>query len=68
MRPPSPILKIATSGEEILATKGHPFWVTGVGWRMAKELGDGAMLHGVNKSAGVRSVEPAGEADLGATA
>jgi intein/homing endonuclease len=63
VRPPSQILKITTDGEKILATKGHPFWVTGVGWRMAKELADGAMLHGINKSSGIRSVEPAGETE-----
>jgi len=63
VRPPSVILKISTSREEILATKGHPFWVTGVSWRMAKELSDGAMLHGLNTSAGIRSVESAGKAE-----
>lgn len=63
VRPPSQILKISMGGEEILATKGHPFWVTGIGWRMAKELADGAMLHGVNKSAKIRSIEPSGEAE-----
>jgi hypothetical protein len=63
VRPPSPLIKIACGGEEILTTRGHPFWVAGVGWRMSKELGDGAALHGVGGSARIEAIEPAGEAE-----
>jgi hypothetical protein len=63
VRPPSQILKVSTDGDKILATKGHPFWVAGVGWRMAKELGDGAVLCGLTRATRVRSIEPAGEAE-----
>ena len=42
-RPPSPLRTITVDGEEIEATLGHPFWVVGVGWRMAKELEDGGV-------------------------
>jgi pretoxin HINT domain-containing protein len=55
VRPPSEIVKISVDGEELRATRGHPFWVAGVGWRMAKELGDGAKLHGLT-SASIGSV------------
>lgn len=63
VRPPSQIVKITLDGEEILATKGHPFWVSGVGWRMAKELDATAVLHGVTGSYKIRSVESAPEAE-----
>jgi hypothetical protein len=56
VRPPSEILKLQIDGEEIGATRGHPFWVAGVGWRMTKELGDGAMLWAVGKSIPVRTI------------
>jgi hypothetical protein len=61
VRPPCPILRLALDGEELLATRGHPFWVAGIGWRMAKELDDGAILHGIGGSPRVASIETAGE-------
>jgi hypothetical protein len=63
VRPRSPIVKISFSNEDILATKGHPFWVIGAGWRMAKEVGNGDVLHGVSGSSAIRKVEAAGEAE-----
>ncbi len=45
VRPPSPVLAISVGGETIRATLGHPFWVSGVGWQMAKELKPGQRLH-----------------------
>jgi hypothetical protein len=63
VRPPSPIVKISFAKEDVLATKGHPFWITGVGWRMAKEVADGDVLHGVSGSSTIRSVKTVGEAE-----
>jgi hypothetical protein len=63
VRPASPILKISLDNEQLQTTKGHPFWVAGVGWRMAKELGDGARLHGVTGGSQIRSIEPASDAE-----
>ena len=48
MRPSSPCRKIGIGEEQLVAASGHPFWVAGVGWQMAKELEDGAVLHGVD--------------------
>jgi hypothetical protein len=48
-------------GEDLVTTIGHPFWVAGVGWRMAKELGDAAVLQAVTGAAPLAAVEPAGE-------
>ena len=63
VRPPSPIVDLSLEKEHILATKGHPFWVAGVGWRMAKELGDDAVLHGVSGASRIKSITPAKDAE-----
>lgn len=56
VRPPSRLLAISLEVDEMTATPGHPFWVAGAGWRMAKELGNDARLHGINGSSRVQSV------------
>ncbi len=61
VRPPSEILSVGFQGEQIRTTRGHPFWVAGAGWRMAKELEGGAVLHGVTGSTRVSAVQPAGQ-------
>ncbi len=63
VRPPSPMLKLALENDRIVTTLGHPFWVAGVGWRMAKELGDDAKLHGVTGSTRIRAIESAPDAE-----
>lgn len=39
------LLKISTASERITCSIGHPFWVVGKGWRMARELEPGAKLY-----------------------
>jgi len=63
IRPPSPIVKISYGDEHLLSTRGHPFWLTGTGWRMAKEMAGGDVLRGVSGSSVIRSIESAGEAE-----
>lgn len=63
VRPPSPIRTIKVAGEEIETTLGHPFWVAGVGWRMTKELADGAILHGVRGGATVEGIQERDDAE-----
>jgi hypothetical protein len=63
VRPPSAIMKISVGGEEIQATRGHPFWVAGAGWRMAKEIEGGAKLHGITCAPQIEAVEPALDAE-----
>lgn len=63
VRPPSEILKLTVDGEELQTTLGHPLWVAGVGWRMAKELADGAILHSVNGPVRVDAITEADEAE-----
>lgn len=61
VRPPSPLLKISLDNEQLRTTMGHPFWVAGTGWRMAKELGEDAVLHGVTGSSRIQSIESASD-------
>ena len=56
VRPPGPLLRFTIGRESLVSTAGHPFWVAGTGWRMAKELEGGAMLHGVTGSTRVEAV------------
>ena len=44
-RPDTPLLEITVEDSSIFATKGHPFWVNGKGWRMAKRLQTGDIVH-----------------------
>jgi hypothetical protein len=63
LRPPSPILTLSVGGEKLSVTKGHPFWVAGLGWRMTKELEDGAILHGVRGPVRVDFIEQGEDAE-----
>lgn len=48
LRQPRPLLAITAGGETIRTTTGHPFWVVGQGWRMAKQLGAGDLVSAVD--------------------
>jgi hypothetical protein len=61
IRPPSPTLQIQVADEQIEATLGHPVWVVGSGWRMAKELKVGDQLHGVQGGMTIDNIEPGPE-------
>ena len=54
---PAPMMKIAVGGEEIVSTLGHPFWVVGQRWTMAKHLQEGSLLHSVSGPVRIESVE-----------
>jgi len=41
VRPPSGLMHLSVGTYELRSTPGHPFWVEGAGWRMAKELNQG---------------------------
>jgi hypothetical protein len=57
VRPPSALLSIQAGAEEIVTTQGHPFWVSGHGWKMAKELEPGDMLHSLGGAVPVERVD-----------
>src|SRR5581483_1097438 len=48
LRPPSRLLNVRIGDETITVTRGHPMWVIGQGWRMAKELSAGDRVRGVD--------------------
>jgi hypothetical protein len=48
VRPSSPCRQIGIGAEQLIVASGHPFWVAGTGWKMAKELEVGAVLHGID--------------------
>ncbi|MEO1524512.1 MAG: polymorphic toxin-type HINT domain-containing protein [Planctomycetota bacterium] len=60
VRDPSETLKISVGGEQFIATLGHPVWVTGEGWKMAKELNVGDRLHSIRGGLVIESIESDG--------
>jgi hypothetical protein len=58
LRPPAAMVKIKAGRDEIATTLGHPFWVSGQGWRMAKQLKAGDLLHSVGGAIRIDVVEP----------
>jgi hypothetical protein len=57
LRPPTDMVLVTTSDGAVRATRGHPFWIVGKGWRMAKELSVGERLHGLHGSTTVTALE-----------
>ena len=58
LRPPAKMVRITAGSESITTTLGHPFWVSGHGWKMAKELKAGDRLHSHGGAIEVASIEP----------
>jgi hypothetical protein len=56
------MLAIQIEGEKIVTTLGHPFWVAGHGWKMAKELKPGDLLHRLAGAVSISAIEPAPKA------
>lgn len=57
VRKPSPSIRIGFAKEEIVSTLGHPFWVVGEGWTMAKDLHPGDRLHTATGGVTVATIE-----------
>jgi hypothetical protein len=51
-------LAVDAEGEQLVATPGHVFWVSGAGWRMTKELKVGDRLHTISGWSEVQSIKP----------
>jgi hypothetical protein len=62
IRPSGPLIELHIADQLIRCAKGHPFWVSGKGWQMAKELKAGQWLHTANGAVQIDSVEPSDEA------
>lgn len=56
VRPGAATVRVGVGDEEIYATKGHPFWVSGEGWKMARNLEPGWRLHTPTGSREITSV------------
>ena len=50
-------MKITVGREQLEATLGHPFWVIGTRWTMAKHLRDGMTLHSVSGPISIEKAE-----------
>jgi hypothetical protein len=59
VRPAAPILAIGLGSETIRLTRGHPLWVAGENWQMAKFLRPGDRLHSIAGPAPITSIEDA---------
>jgi hypothetical protein len=57
VRPPSKLRKLTLGDSEVVTTLGHPFWVNGEGWKMAKELKAGNYLHTLSGALKIDQVE-----------
>ncbi len=56
VRPPVEMVLVTTTRGELRTTRGHPFWIVGKGWRMAKELQVGDRLVSLGGSATVTAL------------
>jgi hypothetical protein len=63
IRPPSPIVLLSIDSEKIGATRGHPFWIAGKGWQMAKHLASTDVLHAVRDARRVSSTQEVEKAE-----
>ncbi|WP_197525827.1 polymorphic toxin-type HINT domain-containing protein [Pseudobythopirellula maris] len=64
IRDPSPMVEIAyEGGATVRSTVGHPYWVNGAGWRMAREVAVGDRLRTFDGEAVVAAVHPAEDAE-----
>jgi hypothetical protein len=50
-------MRIVMGEKGIDATKGHPFWVNGKGWTMARHLEDGMRVHTMQGAVEILSAE-----------
>ena len=49
--------RVSIGDDSITVTLGHPFWVIGKGWQMAKELEIGQRVRGLGTSAEITAIE-----------
>lgn len=61
-RPPVTLLRVETGADAVVVTRGHPLWVSGKGWRMARELELGDRLHTASGPREITAIETAPKA------
>jgi tetratricopeptide (TPR) repeat protein len=57
--PATPLAQLTFGKEKLLATPGHPFWIVGEGWRVARFLQAGDVVHSLHGAAVIDAVEEA---------
>jgi hypothetical protein len=55
---------LTVSGRELRTTAGHPFWIAGEGWRMAKELSENDVLLAVDGPVRVEAISQSRDAKV----
>ena len=58
IRPPSKTLRLMIGGDEIVTTLGHPLWVVGEGWKMAKFVEQDHRLRSVRGAVDIDLIQP----------
>jgi hypothetical protein len=51
------MLKLTVGSTPLVTTRGHPFWVVGKGWRIARLIGPGDRLCTLRGTAEVASID-----------
>jgi len=59
LRPATPLVQLTFGTEKLHATPGHPFWIVGEGWRVARFLQAGDVVHSIHGAAVIDAVEEA---------
>ncbi len=59
LRPAAPLVVVRTGDASVSATRGHPFWVAGQGWTLAKHVRPGDVLSSVDHTVVVDAIEEA---------
>jgi hypothetical protein len=59
VRPPIALLAIHLPGQSLEVTPGHPFWVEGQGWRLARDLASGDRLRAITGPIEIVSIDTA---------
>jgi hypothetical protein len=57
LRQPRLWMKVGLGKESIIATPSHPFWTSGEGWQMTKQLATGQRIHALRGGVLVEKVE-----------
>lgn len=56
VRPAGKLLKVTVGGETFECSGGHPFWVSGVGWKKARQLATDDHLHRLTGSEPITAI------------
>ena len=58
-RPPERLFQMRAESDVLQASGGHPLWVNGQGWMLARDMESGMVLHAIDRGVLVTDVESA---------